>query len=170
MTDRTQHQSKTRALFLTVKEVARAAGVEAHVVRFHARAGLIRPARLAVNVYRHFAGLDVKRVRFVRVAQSLGFTLADIHEIFRRSRQHTTPCPLVRDTIVQRLREHREHLNRVLALQERMDSASERWRHLPDSVPDGESICALIEAVADDAPPPPAKTQHLAKAHLRRRA
>jgi len=170
MTSKTQHKGKARDLFLTVKEVAGAAGVEAHVVRFYARAGLIRPARLAANGYRHFAGLDVKRVRFVRAAQSLGFTLAEIREILRRSRQHTTPCPLVRDIIARRLREHREHLNRVLALQERMESASERWRHLPDGSPDGETICALIEAVAKDTPTPPAGARHLASAHLRKRA
>ena len=51
MTDRTQHQSKTRALFLTVKEVARAAGVEAHVVRLYERAGLLRRARELANSF-----------------------------------------------------------------------------------------------------------------------
>jgi DNA-binding transcriptional MerR regulator len=140
--------------FFTVISLARAAGVEAHVVRFYARTGLIRPARHAANGYRQFVPLDVKRVRFVRAAQSLGFTLAEIREIFRRSRQGRTPCPLVRDIIVQRLAENREQLEYVSALVDRMRSASEAWRHMPDQVPHGDAICALIEAVVDNAPNP----------------
>ena len=147
--------------FLTVMAVARAAGVEAHVVRFYARRGLIRPARHAANGYRQFAPLDVKRVRFVRAAQSLGFTLAEIREIFRRSRQGTTPCALVRDIIVHRLAENRERLEYVNALQSRMRSASEVWRHMPDQVPHGDAICALIEAIADNTPRPPPRAARL---------
>lgn len=146
---------------LTVTSVARAAGVEAHVVRFYARTGLIRPVRHAANGYRHFVPLDVKRVRFVRAAQSLGFTLAEIREIFRRSRQGKTPCPLVRDIIVQRLEENRERMEYVSALQDRMRSASEVWRHVPDQVPHGDAICALIEAVADNTPNPPPRAVRL---------
>ncbi len=170
MTKRTSRKSRARDLFLTVKDVAREARVDAHVVRFYARSGLIRPVRHAANGYRQFVPLDVKRVCFVRAAQNLGFTLAEILEIFRHSRQRTTPCPLVREIIVKRLAENRDRLTRVRALQERMEYASERWRHLPDGIPDGETLCALIEAVADDAPTAPIGAQPVASSHLRRRA
>lgn len=144
---RTTHSSSDR--LLTIIGVARAAGVEAQVVRFYARSGLIRPARHAANGYRQFVPLDAKRVRFVRVAQHLGFTLAEIREILRRSRQRKTPCPFVRQIIVRRLAENRDRLEYVRALQERMQRASERWQDMPDQVPHGDAICALIEAVAD---------------------
>lgn len=135
--------------FLTIIDVARGAGVEAHVVRFYARAGLIRPARHAANGYRQFVPFDVKRVRFVRAAQSLGFTLDEIKEVMRRSR-HQTPCPLVRDIMVRRLAETVERLAQIQALHERMQRASEAWRHIPDQVPRGSDICALIESVVED--------------------
>ena len=134
---------------LTVTEVARAAGVEAHVVRFYARTGLIRASRYAANGYREFIPLDVKRVRFVRAAQSLGFTLAEIREVLRRSRQRKAPCPLVRDIIKRRLIENRDRLRYVSALQRRMQRASEQWHDMPDQVPHGDAICALIESVVD---------------------
>jgi DNA-binding transcriptional MerR regulator len=147
---RTSHDS-----FLTVTDVSRGAGVEAHVVRFYARTGLIRATRYAANGYRQFVPLDVKRVRFVRAAQSLGFTLAEIREVMRRSHQRKTPCPLVRDIIMRRLAENRERLEYVGALQDRMQQASERWRHMPDQVPHGDAICALIESVAEGTTAPP---------------
>ena len=145
--------------FLTVADVARAAGVEPHVVRFYARTGLIRASRYAANGYRQFLPLDVKRVRFIRASQSLGFMLAEIRQIMRRSLQRHTPCPLVRDIIVKRLAENRERLDYVAALQDRMQHASELWQTMPDQMPRGDSICALIEAVADGtsvSPPRPA--------------
>lgn len=153
---------------LTVGELAHEAGVEGHVVRFYARTGLIHPARYGANGYRQFAPLDVKRVRFVRAAQNLGFTLADIKEVMHRSRQRATPCPLVRDIIARRLRENREHLNYVTELQKRMEHASRRWRHQPDQVPDGETICALIDSVADDARPP--LVRRMTRSRLKRRS
>ena len=151
--------------FLTVMELARSAGVANHVVRFYARSGLIRPTRQAANGYRQFVPLDVKRVRFVRAAQSLGFTLAEIREILRRSRHGKTPCPLVRDIVSQRLSENRERLAYVQAMQDRMQRASEAWQHMQDQVPHGDAICALIEAVVDETfvQSPPERTSPTAK-------
>lgn len=138
--------------FLKVKDVARAADVEAHVVRFYARAGLILPARLAANGYRLFVPFDVKRVRFVRAAQGLGFTLAEIGEILRRSRLRQAPCPLVRVVISRRLAEASQRLRELRAMHQRMRRASARWQDLPDRVPHGGDICLLIESVVDLRP------------------
>jgi len=133
--------------YLTVTGVARAAGVDAHVVRFYARSGLIYPTRVGANGYRQFEPLDVKRVRFIRIAQSLGFTLAEIHEILKRSRRGRTPCPLAREIIERRLAETRDRLKQLAALQKRMQRASAAWRGMADMAPNGDVICALIEAV-----------------------
>jgi len=142
--------------FLTVKELALRAGVAGHVVRFYARAGLIRAARQAANGYRQFTQHDVKSIRFIRAAQSLGFTLAEVREVFRHSRRGETPCPRVRDIIDLRLAENRERLEYVRALQERMQQARDLWQRMPNQVPRGDSLCALIEAVSigDSGPPP----------------
>jgi len=145
---------------LKVGEVAHAAGVDAHVVRFYARSGLISPTRVTANGYRQFEPLDIKRVRFIRIAQSLGFTLAEIHEILKRSRRGRTPCPLAREIIERRLAENRERLNQLAALQDRMQRASALWHKMTDKVPNGDVICALIEAVG--GPPDVRATSRIA--------
>ena len=151
-----RRSADSAAVLLTVAQVARAVGVSAHVVRFYVREGLLRPARVAANSYRLFTPLDIKRVRFVRVAQGLGFSLAEIRDILRKSGSGRAPCPLVRDIITRRLAENRERLEYVRALQERMQHASALWDGMPDRVPSGEHICALIEAVGEEglAPAP----------------
>lgn len=149
-------QKATQRL-LTVSEIAKSVGVPDHVVRFYARAGLIRAARRAANGYRHFAPFDVKRVGFIRMAQRLGFSLTDISELMRLSRRGTSPCPLAREIIERRLAENRENLAAVQALQDRMEQASGAWRTMPDQAPKGDTLCALIEAVAaGDTNLPPA--------------
>lgn len=146
MSDRTAQKPAQR--LLTIREIAAGAGVNDHVVRFYARAGLIRAARRATNGYRHFAPFEVKRVRFIRMAQSLGFSLVEIAQLMHHSRRGQSPCPLARQIIQGRLAENREHLAAAQALQDRMEQASDAWRAMPDQVPKGDTLCALIEAVS----------------------
>ncbi len=42
----------------------------------------------------------------------------------------------------------RQQLDRLLAMHERMERAIHAWAALPDSIPTGDDVCALIEAVA----------------------
>jgi len=62
---------------LTVTALARAAGVPATTIRFYERAGLVSPMPRARGAYRRFSPDAPARVRFIRSAQSLGFTLKD---------------------------------------------------------------------------------------------
>lgn len=47
-----------------------------------------------------------------------------------------------------RLKETREQLVHLLDLQSRMAQAVAHWTHLPDAVPTGNDVCALIDAIA----------------------
>lgn len=134
---------------MTVIELAKLAGVAPDVIRYYARIGLLRPTRNAANNYRKFSENDVKYVRFIRRAQRLGFTLSEIAEIINKSRQGTTPCPMVRETIQRRIEENRHSLNHLIALQNRMERALTQWQGMPDGTPDGHAICVLIEAIEE---------------------
>ncbi len=45
-----------------------------------------------------------------------------------------------------RIDENRRKLQELMQLQERMEHALEQWRTMPDGVPDGHSVCHLIES------------------------
>lgn len=65
---------------LKVGEVARQAGVNLQTVHYYERCGLLpRPSRTDSN-YRIYSGDAVRRVRFVKRAQQLGFTLNEIKD------------------------------------------------------------------------------------------
>ena len=135
---------------MTVLELARKSGEEPHVIRYYTRMGLPRPAVDPRNSYRVYEPLDVARVRFIRKAQGLGFTLKEIARIFDESRDRESPCPGVREIIKRRIEENRRKLDELARLQTRMERADAPWSKMPDGVPDGQSVCHLIESVADE--------------------
>jgi len=63
---------------LTIGAVAKAAGVNVETVRFYQRRGLVpEPARPYGSV-RRYGMADVARVRFIKAAQRLGFSLNEV--------------------------------------------------------------------------------------------
>lgn len=133
---------------MKVRELARRSGVPDHVVRYYTRIGLLKPSRSPRNGYKQYRDSDVSRLRFIRQAKSLGYTLGEITRIFREASRRNSPCPMVRQIIAGRIEENRSKLNELAALQERMERALGKWSKLPDGMPDGESVCYLIESAA----------------------
>ena len=66
---------------LTTGELARRGGVNRESIRFYEREGLLpAPPRTAAG-YRKFPPDSVRRVRFIKRAQDLGFTLREVKEL-----------------------------------------------------------------------------------------
>lgn len=66
---------------LTVGKLAKAAGVELSTIRYYERRGLVQPLTRRSSGYREYNGEAVRRVRFIRHAQELGFTLNEVAEL-----------------------------------------------------------------------------------------
>lgn len=66
---------------MTIGELASQAGVNVQTVRYYERRGILpEPARTASG-YRQYDGEALARVRFIRRAQELGFSLGEIEEL-----------------------------------------------------------------------------------------
>ncbi len=130
---------------VTVRETARLAGVTPDVVRYYSRIGLIKPYKCRKNGYRLYDKGDVAQIIFIRKAKSLGYTLKEISKIISHSKTGASPCPIVRRIIESRINTNRRRLNEMLLLQDRMEKAVKHWKKMPDGIPDGNSICILIE-------------------------
>jgi MerR family transcriptional regulator, Zn(II)-responsive regulator of zntA len=130
-----------------VSELALKCHVSKDTVRYYAKIGLLQPQRNQKNGYQYFNEQDMKRLDFIRRAKYLGYTLKEIKHIFKESQKGSSPCPLVRDLIQQRLKSNKERLAQLIELQHHMEEALKKWREMPDGVPDGNSICKLIESI-----------------------
>jgi len=133
----------------TVHDLAKRTRVTADTVRHYVRVGLLKPRRHPGNRYKLFTEADIRRLSFIRQAKSLGYTLDEIAQIFNDSNRGRSPCPRVREIIQNRIAENRARLDELIGLQRRMEHALKRWSSMPDGMPDGESVCHLIESATD---------------------
>jgi MerR family transcriptional regulator, mercuric resistance operon regulatory protein len=71
---------------LTIGAFARVAGVHVETIRFYQRKGLPPEPDKPYGSIRRYGTSDVARVRFVKSAQRLGFSLAEISRLLYSSR------------------------------------------------------------------------------------
>ena len=135
---------------LTVTELARQTNTTPHAVRYYTRKGLLQPIRHPDNNYRLYRPSEVRWLKFVRQAKVLGYTLAEIREIMHDADKGQSPCPRVREILTKHIEENRKQLEELMALQKRMEAALQQWQDMPDGVPDGHSVCHLIEATVEE--------------------
>jgi MerR family transcriptional regulator, mercuric resistance operon regulatory protein len=101
---------------MNIGELAQRAGVNVQTLRYYEKRGLVpKPARSAGN-YRRYDEAAVSRVRFIKRAQALGFTLDEVADLLRlQDTSHPDPDQ-VREVATARL----EDIERRLAELQRM--------------------------------------------------
>src|SRR2546422_7048239 len=80
---------------LTMGQVARAADVNIQTIRYYERRGLFPTPRRTPAGYRQYAGDAVARLRFIKHAQELGFSLKEIQELLGLRVRHGAACDAV---------------------------------------------------------------------------
>lgn len=68
---------------LTIGRLAEAAQVNVETVRYYQRRGLMREPVRPTGSVRRYANDDVRRIRFIKRAQQLGFTLEEITNLLK---------------------------------------------------------------------------------------
>ncbi len=68
---------------LTIGQLAQAAGVNVETIRYYQRRGLLDEPDKPLGGHRRYAAVAVRRVRFIKRAQQLGFTLEEVKGLLR---------------------------------------------------------------------------------------
>lgn len=99
---------------MTIGGAAREAGVGVETIRYYERKGLIdRPLKPAFGGYRLYDHAVVRRVRFIRQAQELGFSLKEIVELLSLKTDPRIDCGDVRDRANAKLGEVKGKIERL---------------------------------------------------------
>jgi Hg(II)-responsive transcriptional regulator len=69
------------AAAMRIGELAKRAGVNIQTVRYYERRGLLHDPRRHADGYREYTETTLERLRFIKRAQELGFTLSEIGEL-----------------------------------------------------------------------------------------
>ena len=90
---------------LRVGAIAKEVGVGVQTLHYYERIHLLpKPARSNAN-YRVYSAADLRRIKFIKKAQALGFTLAEIKEILELKSHGHAPCDKVTELGERHLRE-----------------------------------------------------------------
>jgi MerR family transcriptional regulator, copper efflux regulator len=87
----------------TVSRLAEAAGVGVETIRFYERRGLIQQPQKNGTGYRKYGPDDVARIRFIKSAQALGFTLNEIGELMQLEDDSRAQCGDVQERAQQKV-------------------------------------------------------------------
>lgn len=134
---------------ITTSELALKTDVPIFTVRHYTKIGLLKPSRDSRNGYKIYQSDDVKLLRFIKNAKELGFTLKEISKILEEAEKGHSPCPLTRKVIERRIAENHKKIKQMQQLQTKMKKAQKDWAEMEDALPNGHSICHLIESIAD---------------------
>jgi MerR family copper efflux transcriptional regulator len=82
---------------MTIGQVAKRARVGVETIRFYEREGLIAPPPRRPSGYRDYPPETVDRIRFVRRAKALGFSLSEVKELLALRVAPDTTCAQIRE-------------------------------------------------------------------------
>lgn len=135
---------------VTIGTAARAAGVSVETIRFYERRGLVAQPRKPEEGYREYSPETVSRIRFIRRAQEIGFSLREIDELLALRADPDADCSDVREKARIKL----EAVNHKIAGLERVRAA---LNEVIAACPGRGALraCSILEAL-DPAPPQPA--------------
>jgi MerR family transcriptional regulator, mercuric resistance operon regulatory protein len=127
-------------LALTIGQLAREAGVNVETVRFYQRRGLLSEPDRPAGGIRRYSGIDTERIRFIKAAQRLGFSLDDVEELLRL--EDGTHCSQARRLAERKLTEIRSKIDDLRRIESALDEMVGRCRATR-----GKVSCPLIASV-----------------------
>lgn len=127
---------------LTIGAVAQAAGVNVETIRFYQRRGLLAAPDRPYGSIRRYRWNDVARIRFVKSAQRLGFSLDQIAELLRL--EDGTHCDQARDLAEAKLHDVHAKLEDLRRMEAALSKLVRRCR-----TQNGSVCCPLIAALQE---------------------
>ncbi|AKU95285.1 transcriptional regulator, MerR family [Labilithrix luteola] len=128
---------------MTIGELAKAAGVRISTLRFYERRGLLKPASRSRAGYRRFTEDDAARVRFLRRAQELGFSLEELGMMLALSQRRTVRAGDIAHVGKQKLSEIDERIADLRRVRRALSGL------LAAQCIDPNEPCRIVAALAD---------------------
>lgn len=103
---------------LTISQVARCTGVGVETVRFYERRRLLALPNRTASGYRQYEEDAVWRLRFIRRAKELGFTLKEIKELLSLRLDAASTCADVRSQAKAKIADIEEKIGTLQSMKE----------------------------------------------------
>lgn len=129
----------------TISQLASAAKVPATTVRYYERIGLVEPEGRSQGNYRLYGDGSLEKLRFIRAAKAVGFTLDDVKSLLAGEDGSPAACESVQGLIEARLADTEERLRDLRHVRTVLRSALEQCHGQKDS-----DVCRVIAGLRSD--------------------
>jgi MerR family transcriptional regulator, mercuric resistance operon regulatory protein len=129
---------------MTIAAIARASGVGIETVRYYERRGLIAQPTQKIGAYRRYDASHAARIRFIKRAQELGFTLDEIESLLEL--QDGTDRRSIRAIASRRLEDIRQRLQDLKRMQSALAHVLQECE-----AHSAAPHCPIIESIGADA-------------------
>ena len=134
--------------YLLSGELARLSGVSSDTIRFYERQGLLlKPERYA-NGYRKYPADSLQRVRLIRAALAVGFTIDELSRILRIRNQGGKPCHDVVRLALQKLQQIETTIRDLKRMQKDLKTCVREWEQTLHSVSE-DRPALLLQKLAE---------------------
>ena len=132
---------------MKIGELAKRSGVGIDTVRFYERQGLLPKARRLASGYRVYDPGDVKRLRFVRRAKALGFTLEELRDLLALSDHRDDDMAALKGLATEKLADVQAKLAELNRIREGLET-------LVVACPGHGALaqCPILNALSEDEP------------------
>lgn len=132
---------------LTIGTVAKRAGVPIDTIRYYEREGLLPEPLRRASGYRSYNETAVSRLRFIRRAKDLGFTLEEIRDLLALSSDRSGGVKAVRKRAEQRLASIEERIAELMRIRKGLQQLIQACPGHGDP-----EQCPILRALADEEP------------------
>ena len=131
-------------MMLQIGALSDQTGVPTRTIRYYEKIGLLSPASRGENRYRLYDQTDAERLRFIKSARALDFSLQEIAQILAARDRHEPPCGHVMDLIQSHIDEVERRIQELEALRSELTNLYEAGQGLPEDVHMRSCVCHLI--------------------------
>lgn len=125
---------------LTIGALAGAAGVNVETIRFYQRKGLMREPDRPLGGIRRYGEADLARVRFIKSAQRLGFSLDEIADLLKL--EDGSHCTEAREQAEHKLADVRARVAELQRIEAALEALVQRCCTATEAV-----RCPMIQAL-----------------------
>jgi MerR family transcriptional regulator, copper efflux regulator len=129
--------------WMKIGDVAKLSGVGIETLRFYEKQGLLTHATRTQSGYRLYNRDVLERLEFIKRAQVLGFSLAEIAHLIKEKASGISPCADAREIVRNRLAELDDRMREMRRYRKELAAALAEWDK--QGAAEG-SICGLIES------------------------
>jgi MerR family copper efflux transcriptional regulator len=128
---------------MRIGELGELAGLSTKTIRYYEDIGILPEPERTPSGYRDYDDVALERLRFIKSAQAVGFSLGEIREVLAFGDRGEAPCVHVTQLMEERIRSLSEHIRGLQQMRSELEGLVKKAKTLPG--PDSGTFCHIIE-------------------------